>query len=56
MDLAAGRLALAIDRGEKICIFGDYDVDGITATCLLTDFVRSLGGDCIPYIERTMAQ
>ena len=50
MDLAAGRLALAIDRGEKICIFGDYDVDGITATCLLTDFVRSLGGDCIPYI------
>ena len=50
MDLAAGRLALAIQKGEKICIFGDYDVDGITATCLLTDFVRSLGGDCIPYI------
>jgi len=50
MDLAAGRLALAIEKGEKICIFGDYDVDGITATCLLTDFVRSLGGDCTPYI------
>ena len=50
MDLAAGRLALALANGEKIAVFGDYDVDGITATCLLTDFVRSMGGDCIPYI------
>ena len=50
MALAAGRLALALDRGEKIAVFGDYDVDGITATCLLTDFIRSQGGDCIPYI------
>ena len=50
MDRAAGRLALALDRGEKIAVFGDYDVDGITATCLLTDFIRSLGGDCVPYI------
>jgi len=50
MSLAAGRLALAIDRGEKIAVFGDYDVDGITATCLLTDFIRSMGANCIPYI------
>ncbi len=50
MDLAAGRVGVAIARGEKICIFGDYDVDGITATCLLTDFIRSRGGNCIPYI------
>jgi len=50
MGLAAGRLALALDRGEKIAVFGDYDVDGITATCLLTDFIRSIGGDCVPYI------
>lgn len=50
MDLAAGRLGLAISRGEKIAVFGDYDVDGITATCLLTDFIRSVGGHCIPYI------
>ena len=39
MDLAAGRLALAISQGEKIAVFGDYDVDGITATCLLTGFI-----------------
>ena len=50
MDLAAGRLSLALQNGEKIAVFGDYDVDGITATCLLTDFIRSLGGNCIPYI------
>ncbi len=50
MDLAAGRVALALQRGEKIAVFGDYDVDGITATCLLTHFLRSLGGDCVPYI------
>ena len=50
MDLAAGRVALALDRGEKIAVFGDYDVDGITATCLLTDYLRSWGADCVPYI------
>ena len=50
MEKAAQRLNRAIGAGEKICIFGDYDVDGITATCLLTDYVRSLGGNCIPYI------
>ena len=50
MDLAAGRLGLAISEGEKIAVFGDYDVDGITATCLLTEFIRSMGGDCVPYI------
>ena len=50
MDLATGRLALALANNEKIAVFGDYDVDGITATCLLTDFIRSLGGDCVPYI------
>ena len=50
MDLAAGRVGLAMTRGEKIAVFGDYDVDGITATCLLTDFLRSCGADCVPYI------
>ena len=50
MALAAGRVALAVDRGEKIAVFGDYDVDGITATCLLADFIRSLGASCVPYI------
>ena len=50
MDIAAGRVGLAMTRGEKIAIFGDYDVDGITATCLLTDFLRRQGTDCVSYI------
>jgi len=50
MDRAAGRVGLAMTRGEKIAVFGDYDVDGITATCLLTDFLRRLGADCVSYI------
>ena len=50
MGLAAGRVGLAMSRGEKIAVFGDYDVDGITATCLLTEFLRQNGCDCVPYI------
>ena len=50
MDLAVGRVALAMARGEKIAVFGDYDVDGITSTCLLTDFLRRRGADCVSYI------
>ena len=50
MDLAAGRVGLALSRKEKIAVFGDYDVDGITSTCLLTDFLRRHGADCLSYI------
>ena len=50
MALAAGRVGVAMMNGEKIAIFGDYDVDGVTATCLLTDFLRKNGADCVPYI------
>ena len=50
MALAAGRVGLAMTRGEKIAVFGDYDVDGITATSLLTDFLRRNGADVVSYI------
>ena len=50
MDKAAGRVAMAIENKEKIAVFGDYDVDGITATCLLTDFLRRHGANCVSYI------
>ena len=50
MDKAAERVTLAMSRGEKIAVFGDYDVDGITATCLLTDFLRHRGADVVSYI------
>ena len=50
MDKAAGRVGLAMAMGEKIAVFGDYDVDGITSTCLLTDFLRRHGADVVSYI------
>ena len=56
MDLAAGRVRLAIDRGEKIAVFGDYDVDGITATCMLTDFLRRQGANVRSYIPSRLEE
>ena len=50
MALAAGRVGLALANQEKIAVFGDYDVDGITATCLLTSFLRRQGADVVSYI------
>ena len=50
MDRAAGRVGLAMAQGEKIAVFGDYDVDGITSTCLLTDFLRRHGAEVVSYI------
>ena len=56
MDLAAGRVGLAMSRGEKIAVYGDYDVDGITATCLLSDFLRRNGADVVSYIPGRMEE
>ena len=50
MAPAVQRLRIALERNEKIAVFGDYDVDGITATCLLTDYLRCQGGLVVPYI------
>ncbi len=50
MDKAVERIHLAVSRCEKVVVYGDYDVDGITATCLMTLFLRSLGLMCKPYI------
>ncbi len=50
MDRAVERINKAIERGEKIAVYGDYDVDGITATCLLVDFLRRRGARCVSYI------
>ena len=50
MNRAVERVKLALTRGEKIAVFGDYDVDGITSTCLLTGFLRDMGARCVPYI------
>lgn len=45
MDRAADRVAQAIEQGARVLVYGDYDVDGTTATTLLTDFLRTRGAD-----------
>jgi single-stranded-DNA-specific exonuclease len=50
MDSAASRIADALDKGESIAIFGDYDVDGATSAALLILLLRRLGVDPIAYI------
>jgi len=50
MEEGAKRLADAVQAGEKIAIFGDYDVDGATSAALLTLLLRRLGADPIVYI------
>lgn len=50
MDKAVKRIKTALDRHEKIVVYGDYDVDGITSTTLMYDFLASLGADVDFYI------
>nr|MDQ3077787.1 single-stranded-DNA-specific exonuclease RecJ [Pseudomonadota bacterium] len=50
MDKGAARIADAVESGERIAIFGDYDVDGATSAALLTLLLRRLGADPIVYI------
>ena len=52
MDKAAERVQQALARREKIAVFGDYDVDGITATCILVDYLKGRGADVVHYIPR----
>ncbi len=51
MHKAATRLSQALERGERIMIYGDYDVDGTTGTSLLLLFLRELGADVMFYIN-----
>ena len=45
--LAADRLARAVRRGERVCVFGDYDCDGITSAAIMTGVLEALGGDVV---------
>ena len=45
LDKAVTRIVRALEEGEQIAIYGDYDVDGITATALLVHFLSTLNGE-----------
>lgn len=54
MDRATARIWRALEKGETLAVYGDYDVDGITSTCLLTEFLQERGGSVVSYIpDRT---
>ena len=50
MAATVDRIRYALDHNEPIAIYGDYDVDGVTATALLVDALRALGADVRGYI------
>jgi len=52
MDKAVARLARAVREQELVFIHGDYDVDGICSTTILTRVIRGLGGKALPFIPR----
>ena len=52
MERAVARISRAISAGERIAVFGDYDVDGITATAILVDYLSGRGADVTYYIPR----
>ena len=54
MDIAVERIRRALRDGERIAVYGDYDVDGMTASCLLADFFRSQGVEIEIYIPGRM--
>jgi len=46
MDEAVARLVAAVERREKVAVFGDYDVDGACSSALIASFLRACGLDC----------
>ncbi|MBK8294987.1 MAG: single-stranded-DNA-specific exonuclease RecJ [Solirubrobacterales bacterium] len=46
MDEAVGVILAAVDAGEKITIYGDFDVDGVASTSIMVELLRGLGAEC----------
>lgn len=56
MGEAADRLERALETGETIAVFGDFDVDGMSSTCLLTLALRRMGADVHPFIPHRFGE
>ena len=50
MDIALKRLYAAVNNGERVGVFGDFDVDGITGTAIISEGLTSLGVPVTPYL------
>ncbi|MBE6610163.1 MAG: single-stranded-DNA-specific exonuclease RecJ [Ruminococcaceae bacterium] len=56
MDRAAARIVSALDKGEKITIYGDYDVDGVTSVSVIYLYLKSRGGNVSYYIPNRASE
>ena len=53
---AVERLARAVERGERVAVYGDFDADGVTSSAILTKGLRGLGVTVMPYIPDRVAE
>jgi len=56
MDAAVGRIVRAVEAGESIALYGDYDVDGVTSTALLAGFLRACGAEVVTYVPHRLVE
>ncbi|WP_316636562.1 single-stranded-DNA-specific exonuclease RecJ [uncultured Ruminococcus sp.] len=56
MDKAVERIQQAIEDGERICVYGDFDADGVTSTALLYSYLSDIGSDAMYYIPSREAE
>ena len=56
MDRAVDRLHLALRRREQVCFYGDYDVDGMSATSIYLSFFRGLGAEVQAYVPHRIRE
>ena len=56
MDKAVEEIQSAIQHHVKIAVYGDYDVDGVTATCIMIQYLRKMGADCTYYIPDRLGE
>jgi single-stranded-DNA-specific exonuclease len=56
MPAAVERLVRAVEGGERIACYGDYDVDGVTSTALLAGFLRAAGADVVTYVPHRLVE
>ncbi|MBT8038014.1 MAG: single-stranded-DNA-specific exonuclease RecJ [Verrucomicrobiae bacterium] len=52
MEAAVDRIFVAVDAGEEVCVYGDYDVDGITSVTLMSAVIEAYGGRVRGFIPR----
>ncbi|HSW57417.1 MAG TPA: DHH family phosphoesterase, partial [Dehalococcoidales bacterium] len=56
MSKTTSRLYRALLSGEKIAVYGDFDVDGVTSTALMVQGLSALGGIVLPYIPHRITE